>query len=398
MSNSIKHSGGIILKPLASDPADATDGLLYYNSTTNSFKMHQDGGFKDVNATLTGNRLLVTDANGHQTTSSVTDAEAGYLSGVTSAIQTQLDAKMAASLKGAASGVAELDASGKVPAAQIPAIAITDVNVVASESEQLALTNQEAGDVAKRTDITKTFIHNGGTAGTMDDWTELTADGDVLSVNGQVGAVSLDTDDISEGSTNLYFTDARAKTAVVVDNTTGSQTDQAASVRAVKQAIADSVSDVVDDTTPQLGGDLDVNGKAIEDANNDIVIAPTNSVHRAKQASKTSFIEEEYIHEISLLASQTATVLSALSFDKTAFEAIEIVYKIKEATTNNTRFGTIRAITDGTNVSINDMSVEAGGDTGVTFSIGLNNNSVEIKYTSGSNAATMRCDVKRIKA
>jgi hypothetical protein len=38
----------------------------------------------------------------------------------------------------------------------------------------------------------------------------------VWSVNGQEHAVVLDTDDISEGSTNLYFTDARARSAITL--------------------------------------------------------------------------------------------------------------------------------------------------------------------------------------
>lgn len=41
------------------------------------------------------------------------------------------------------------------------------------------------------------------------------ASGNVLSVNGQTGAVVLDTDDISEGSTNLYFTATRVRDAVL---------------------------------------------------------------------------------------------------------------------------------------------------------------------------------------
>lgn len=43
-----------------------------------------------------------------------------------------------------------------------------------------------------------------------------------------------DTDDLSEGVTNLYFTEARAKTAAVVDSTAGSETDQAPSVSSMK--------------------------------------------------------------------------------------------------------------------------------------------------------------------
>ena len=60
-------------------------------------------------------------------------------------------------------------------------------------------------------------------------------------VNLQTGAnldlSSKDTDDLSEGSSNLYYTDARA------------------------QAV--SINNVVEDTTPQLGGNLDVNDKNI---------------------------------------------------------------------------------------------------------------------------------------
>ena len=42
----------------------------------------------------------------------------------------------------------------------------------------------------------------------------ISTDSAVHSVNGQTGVVVLDTDNITEGSTNLYYTDARARTAV----------------------------------------------------------------------------------------------------------------------------------------------------------------------------------------
>ena len=89
---------------------------------------------------------------------------------------------------------------GKVPSDQLPAIAITEVFVVASQVAQLALTAQE-GDVAVRTDISKSYIHNGGTAGTMADWTELLTPTDaVTSVNGQTGAVVLGKADVGLGN------------------------------------------------------------------------------------------------------------------------------------------------------------------------------------------------------
>jgi hypothetical protein len=53
-------------------------------------------------AALTANRALISDASGFVSVSTVTNTEIGYLSGVTSAIQTQLNAKEAAQVKGTA--------------------------------------------------------------------------------------------------------------------------------------------------------------------------------------------------------------------------------------------------------------------------------------------------------
>lgn len=115
--------------------------------------------------------------------------------------------------RGQANGLASLGSDSKIPSAQLPLLAITDVFVVASQVAQLALTAEE-GDVAIRTDLNKSYIHNGGTAGSMADWSELLTPTDtVLSVNGQTGAVSLNTSHISE-SGNLYFTNARAQSAM----------------------------------------------------------------------------------------------------------------------------------------------------------------------------------------
>ena len=89
---------------------------------------------------------------------------------------------------------------GKIPTSQIPSIALTEVHTVATQAAQLALTAQE-GDIAIRTDQSKTYIHNGGTAGTMADWTELSTPTDaVTSVNDQTGNVTLGKSDIGLGN------------------------------------------------------------------------------------------------------------------------------------------------------------------------------------------------------
>ena len=69
-------------------------------------------------------------------------------------------------------------------------IALTTVQTAANESAQLALTTQE-GDIVVRSDQNKSYVRNSGTAGTMADFTELLTPTDqVLSVNGNTGAIS----------------------------------------------------------------------------------------------------------------------------------------------------------------------------------------------------------------
>lgn len=257
------------------------DALALKASTTyvdNKFKL--GASLKDL--------VLITDANGDVSVSigSTTSQELGYLHGVTSAVQTQLDAKLPksggtmtgnlsfggsfgigglptnlatyplqasnatskayvdaaltakldASQKGAVNGVATLDSDGKLTSSQVPAIAITSVSVVASEAAMLTLTAQE-GDIAIRTDLSKTFILSSNSPTTLADWKEMKTPTDaVQSVNGQTGVVSLSTSDISEGS-NLYFTDARAKSAAVSDAISNGITDVAPSQNAVYDAL-----------------------------------------------------------------------------------------------------------------------------------------------------------------
>lgn len=138
---------------------------------------------------------------------------------------TAADARIAAQ-KGQNSGLASLDSSGKVPTTQLPAIALTDVYSVANEAAHLALTAQE-GDVAVRTDLNKSYVHNGGTAGTMADWTELLTPTDtVLSINGQTGAVSLDQDDVPDGATyKRYSQTEKTKLAGIASGATANSSD-----------------------------------------------------------------------------------------------------------------------------------------------------------------------------
>ena len=141
-----------------------------------------------------------------------TGAAGGVLSGdfpnpgfvVDMATQAELDAvagaKISSTEKGAANGVASLDAGGKVPESQMPAVVISDVFSVASQAAMLALT-AERGDIAVRTDLNKTFALSAAPASTLGNWVELRSPTDVVqSVAGKTGAVTLVKADVGLGS------------------------------------------------------------------------------------------------------------------------------------------------------------------------------------------------------
>jgi hypothetical protein len=103
--------------------------------------------------------------------------------------------------KGTANGIATLGANGKIPNTQIPALAITETFPVNSEAEMLALT-ADTGDVAVRNDISKSFILKNAPASLLSNWIELKSP-----------SVS-NTDQVPEGTQNLYFTNARSRNAI----------------------------------------------------------------------------------------------------------------------------------------------------------------------------------------
>ena len=92
----------------------------------------------------------------------------------------------------------------------VNAVALTTVQEAANESAQLSLTAQE-GDVVVRTDENKSYVHNGGTANSMADYTLLRTPTDaVLSVNGNTGAISASqiATAVEAASDSNTFTDA----------------------------------------------------------------------------------------------------------------------------------------------------------------------------------------------
>lgn len=120
----------------------------------------------------------------------------------------------------------------------------------------LPLTGNTDGDQRVTLDTHSIYIWNQGTT----SWDLVTSGSSgIISVNGDTGpSVVLDTDDITEGSSNLYFTNSRAKSAAVADMIVNGVVDVAPSQNAVYDALAlkaddNTVVKSVNSQTPTAG-------------------------------------------------------------------------------------------------------------------------------------------------
>jgi hypothetical protein len=191
----ITSSGTLALSMTAGYAIPTTSSQTNWDSAYTQ-RLQWDGGSTNLVAS-TGRTSLGVTATGSDTTYAYRANNLSDLANTTTA-RSNLGLGSAATLTaGSANGVATLDSGGKIPSAQLPAIAITDTFVVVSQSAMLALT-AETGDVAVRTDLNKSFILTASPASTLANWQELLTPTDaVTSVAGRTGAVTLSTSDIS---------------------------------------------------------------------------------------------------------------------------------------------------------------------------------------------------------
>lgn len=188
---SISEGNSVDLTPLLTDEQDLGDVLSNGNDAKNKQIKNMASPTDDKDAVnkiyLTGELFGKVDKETGKrlSTNDYTDAEKA----------TVADAEVKSN-KNVTGGYPGLDSNKKIDEAQLPKITVGNVFAIDSEPEQLALTASR-GDVAVRSDLNKTFIHNGGSTGNMNDWTEMkTPSGEVFSVNGKKGDVSITISDI----------------------------------------------------------------------------------------------------------------------------------------------------------------------------------------------------------
>ena len=119
------------------------------------------------------------------------------------------------SRKGISNGYAGLDANGRVPSSQLPSSAFEykgNWDAASNTPNIYPAYSGTAGDVYRVNVAGTQDLGNGPTVFDIGDnvlyngttWDKIDNTESVTSVNGQTGAVSLDTDDVAEGTTNLY--------------------------------------------------------------------------------------------------------------------------------------------------------------------------------------------------
>lgn len=354
-----------------------------WNASTNSPSLADGGGNADADI---GNVYRVSVAGSQDLGSgSITFAVGDYVILNSSKVWEKADTTDAVSSVNSQTGAVVLDSDD---------ISEGSTNFYYTEARfDSSLSGKSTTDLSEGTNLyyTQARFDSAFTAKDSDDLSEGSTNFYYTEGRFNTSLATKDTDDLTEGATNQYFTEARVNSTQLAGHVpaagtlaNGDQLDVA--LEKLDGNIALKLENLSEDSTPSLGGNLDIG--------TNVIIHGADGIKKGSSAS--DFYEEEYIHSISLGASQTGLVMSDLTFAHASFDAVEIVYKFKDSA-GSLRLGTLRIVTDGTTASINDAGTEQGDTSDIVFNAAVNGANVEISYDSGSNTGTLRCEVKRFK-
>jgi len=248
------------------------------------------------------------------------------------------DANKPISTAQAAVNAAKADlVGGVVPTAQLPALALTATQVVASQAAMLALTTSQVqpGDLAVRTDGAGTYILTATDPSILGNWTRLNAPTDaVTSVNGHTGTVALTATDV--GADPAGAAAAVTKTTLGlgnVDNTadtdkpvsTAQQTALNAKAPLVSPTFTGTVSGI---TATMVGADPAGSAAAVTAASLGIGAATTTAAGLAERATNTETLtgsdDALYVTPLGVKSAIDARDYTAVTVDTVAASTLDI--------------------------------------------------------------------------
>ena len=278
--------------------ADGTIDFTVPTQSENDFTTVLKNKLDAIEASATADQTaaqIKTAYESNSDTNEFSDAEQTKLSGIEASANVTDTANVVSALS-AGTGVS-ISGAGVVA---VTAVALTTVQTASSQSAHLALTAQE-GDIVVRSDENKTYCHNGGSAGNMNDYTLLATPTDaVLSVNGVTGAVTA------------------ANIATAVEAASNSNTFNDAD-HSKLDAIAASANNYVHpnhsgEVTSSADGATVIASNVVDEANLKVSNNPTNGYFLSAQSGNTGGMTWA---EVDALPSQSGNAGKYLTTDAT---------------------------------------------------------------------------------
>jgi hypothetical protein len=207
-------------------------------------------------------------------------------------------------------------------------------------------------------------------AGTFTGGTGIDIDGQEISID----FTEFDTDDIDEGTANLYYTDQRVR-----DVLTGSQQTNITITEYENQLIIEAENGIADSTTDDL-----------DEGETNLYFTDQRAVD-ALEAVTPNFQEIE-INSVSLQVAATTTLpgtspVVVYSFDKTEYRSAKFLVKVAVGT--HTEISEILLTLDTSdNIAITEYAI-VGTNGGLgTITAGISGDNVQISYTLASSSGT----------
>ena len=292
----------------------------------------------------------------------------------TISLSNRINLKLDANKTGVANGVASLNALGKIPSDQIPAISFSSVRIISSEAQMLGLTSAVVGSVAVRTDVNKSYILSAGDPTVLANWVMLlTPAPPVQSVNTYSGNVNLTKTDVGLGNVDDYSAEnlplslaSRNALALKFKTTDTAYLLQKADTISLSNRIISSVASITAETTRATAAETTLTNKIT--SNTSSITTNLNSIttlntNVSANTSSISSLTTKINSNTASITANTSDILLRATIHSPSFTGTPTA-TTAPALTNTTQLATTAfvrtAVTNLTGLTNSNLSGSAG--------------------------------------